>query len=249
MKPSITELLTLLEAMERGVHGNSVEEFYYLARSCLVKDESQFDRFDQIFGAHFHGIEQAIKDLSTELPDDWLRKQAELLLTEEEREKIKALGGFDQLMKALEERLNDQQGRHQGGSKWIGTAGTSPFGAYGYNPEGVRIGQQGSRNRRATKVWDRRDRAVAHELSMQAEMFDERGTLKAITTLVEAGAEVNAIDENGSTIVHHALDKGFNSVLQFLADRGVDLDAKYNGCLWRRDRRFILNDIARLTCQ
>ena len=157
MKPSITELLTLLEAMERGVHGNSVEEFYYLARSCLVKDESQFDRFDQIFGAHFHGIEQAIKDLSTELPDDWLRKQAELLLTEEEREKIKALGGFDQLMKALEERLNDQQGRHQGGSKWIGTAGTSPFGAYGYNPEGVRIGQQGSRNRRATKVWDRRE--------------------------------------------------------------------------------------------
>lgn len=99
------------------------------------------------------------------------------------------------------------------------------------------------------KVWDRRDRAVAHELSMQAEMFDERGTLKAITTLVEAGAEVNAIDENGSTILHHAVDKGFNSVLQYLAERGVDLDAKYNGCLWRRDRRFILNDIARLTCQ
>ena len=157
MRPSITELLTLLEAMKRGIHGESVEEFYYLARSCLVKDESQFDRFDQIFAAHFQGIEQAFKSLAEELPSDWLRKQAELILTEEERAKITALGGFDALMKALEDRLKEQEGRHQGGSKWIGTAGTSPYGAYGYNPEGVRIGQQGSRHRRATKVWDRRE--------------------------------------------------------------------------------------------
>jgi uncharacterized protein with von Willebrand factor type A (vWA) domain len=157
MKPSITELLTLLEAMKRGVAGQSVEDFYYLSRSCLVKDESKFDRFDQIFSAHFHGIEEAFRALAEELPDDWLRKQAELLLTEEEREQIEAMGGFDALMQALKERLEEQDDRHEGGNKWIGTAGTSPFGAYGYNPEGVRIGQEGSRHRRASKVWDRRE--------------------------------------------------------------------------------------------
>jgi len=157
MKPSITELLTLLEAMQKGVAGHSVDDFYFLSRSCLVKDESQYDRYDQIFAAHFHGIEEAFKSLVEELPDEWLQKQAELLLSEEERAQIEAMGGFDELMKALEERLKEQDERHEGGNKWIGTAGTSPFGAYGYNPEGVRIGQQGSRHRRATKVWDRRE--------------------------------------------------------------------------------------------
>jgi uncharacterized protein len=157
VKPSITELLTLLEAMQSGVAGSSVEDFYFLSRSCLVKDETLFDRFDKVFAAHFHGIEDAFKALVQELPDDWLRKQSELLLSDEERARIEALGGFEKLMEALRERLDEQKGRHQGGNKWIGTAGTSPFGAYGYNPEGVRIGQQGSRHRRATKVWDRRE--------------------------------------------------------------------------------------------
>jgi uncharacterized protein len=157
LRPSITELLTLLEAMKRGVAGHSVDDFYYLSRSCLVKDESKFDLYDCIFAAHFRGIEDALKSLAEELPDDWLRKQAELLLSEEERAQIEAMGGFDELMKALQDRLGEQDERHEGGSKWIGTAGTSPFGAYGYNPEGVRIGQQGSRHRRATKVWDRRE--------------------------------------------------------------------------------------------
>jgi uncharacterized protein with von Willebrand factor type A (vWA) domain len=157
MKPSITELLTLLEAMKLGVAGQSVDDFYYLARTCLVKDESKFDRFDRIFAAHFHGLDLAFRDLVEDLPEDWLRKQAELLLSEEERAQIEAMGGFEALMEALRERLEDQEGRHEGGNKWIGTAGTSPFGAYGYNPEGVRIGQQGSRHRRATKVWDRRE--------------------------------------------------------------------------------------------
>ena len=157
MKPSITELLTLLEAMKRGVAGRSIEDFYYLARSCLVKDESMFDRFDRIFAAHFHGIEAAYHALDEELPDDWLIAQAELLLSEEERARIEALGGFEELIEALRERLEEQEDRHEGGNRWIGTAGTSPFGAYGYNPEGVRIGQQGSRHRRAVKVWDRRE--------------------------------------------------------------------------------------------
>ena len=157
MKPSITELLMLLEAMKAGVAGHSVDDFYFLSRACLVKDESQFDRFDKIFAAHFQGIEEAFNALVGEVPDDWLRKQAELLLSEQERAQIEAMGGFEALMEALRERLDEQEGRHEGGNKWIGTAGTSPFGAYGYNPEGVRIGQQGSRHRRATKVWDRRE--------------------------------------------------------------------------------------------
>ena len=157
LKPSITELLTLLESMRSGVAGQSVDDFYYLARSCLVKDESRFDRFDKIFAAHFNGIEDAFEALLAEVPEEWLRYQAELVLTDEERAEIEALGGFEKLMEALRERLEDQGKRHEGGNKWIGTAGTSPFGAYGYNPEGVRIGQQGSRHRRATKVWDRRE--------------------------------------------------------------------------------------------
>lgn len=157
MKPTITELLTLLEAMKKGVAGQSVDDFYYLSRSCLVKDESKFDRFDQIFAAHFHGIESAFKDLEAELPEEWLRKQAELHLSEEEMAHIESMGGFDALMEALKERLEEQENRHEGGNRWIGTAGTSPFGANGFNPEGVRIGQQGSRHRRATKVWDRRE--------------------------------------------------------------------------------------------
>ncbi len=157
LKPSITELLTLLESMRSGVAGQSVDDFYYLARSCLVKDESLFDRFDTIFAAHFSGIEEAFEALLAEVPEEWLRHQAELVLTDAERAEIEALGGFEKLMEALRERLEEQDERHEGGNKWIGTAGTSPFGAYGYNPEGVRIGQQGSRHRRATKVWDRRE--------------------------------------------------------------------------------------------
>jgi len=157
MKTSITELLTLLEAMQKGVAGQSVDDFYYLSRSCLVKDESKLDRFDRIFAAYFNGVEDSFADLMADIPDDWLRQQAELMLSDEERAQIEALGGFEELMQALQQRLEEQSERHEGGNKWIGTAGTSPFGAYGYNPEGVRIGQQGSRNRRAAKVWDRRE--------------------------------------------------------------------------------------------
>ena len=157
LKPSITELLTLLEAMREGVVGHNVEEFYYLSRACLVKDETQFDRFDRIFAAHFRGVEDAFEDLVGELPEDWLTRQAELWLGEEEKARIEAMGGLDKLLEALRERLEEQRERHEGGNRWIGTAGTSPFGAYGYNPEGVRIGQEGSRHRRAAKVWDRRE--------------------------------------------------------------------------------------------
>ena len=157
LKPSITELLTLLRALKSGVAGHSVDDFYYLARATMVKDESLFDRFDRVFAAHFAGIEDLFASLQADVPDEWLQRQAELLLSEEERERIEALGGFDALMEALKERLDEQDGRHEGGRKWIGTAGTSPFGAHGYNPEGVRFGPTSAGNRRGVKVWERRE--------------------------------------------------------------------------------------------
>lgn len=157
LKVSVTELLTLLEALKSGVAGHSVNDFYYLSRAALVKDESHFDRFDRVFAAHFQGVEDLFEDISGDIPDEWLRRQVELMLSEEERAQIEAMGGFDELMQALRERLEEQDERHEGGKKWIGTGGTSPFGAYGYNPEGVRIGQQGSGHRRGVKVWDKRE--------------------------------------------------------------------------------------------
>jgi len=154
---TIKEFLTLLEALRKGVVTSSLDEFYYLARVCLVKDESNFDRYDRVFAAYFKGILELPPDLLAQLPEEWLRKQAELLLSDEDKALIESLGGWEKLMETLRKRLEEQKGRHQGGSKWIGTAGTSPYGAYGYNPEGVRIGQEGSRNRRAVKVWDQRE--------------------------------------------------------------------------------------------
>jgi hypothetical protein len=154
---SITEFLALLEALSLRVTGPSVDEFYYLARTALVKDERHYDRFDRAFAAHFKGVEQAFEALVARVPEEWLRRNAELFLTEEEKARIEALGGWEKLMETLKQRLEEQKSRHQGGNKWIGTGGTSPFGAYGYNPEGVRVGQDGSRNRRAVKVWDKRE--------------------------------------------------------------------------------------------
>src|SRR3954469_24341789 len=154
---SVKEFLTLLEALDRGVVYGSVEDFYSLARITLVKDEAYFDRFDLAFAAYFKGVQAIPDEIVTDIPAEWLRKLAERWLTDEEKKQVEALGGWDKLMETLKQRLEEQKGRHQGGSKWIGTAGTSPFGAYGYNPEGVRIGQDKSRNRSAVKVWDQRE--------------------------------------------------------------------------------------------
>jgi len=154
---SITEFLTLLEVMQKRIAGFSVEEFYYLARACLVKDEALFDRFDRVFSEHFKGIEALFGDGRADIPEEWLRRHFERMLSDEEKALVEALGGWDQLMETLRKRLEEQKDRHEGGSKWIGTGGTSPFGAFGYNPEGIRIGQEGSRHRRAVKVWDRRE--------------------------------------------------------------------------------------------
>ena len=154
---TLREYLTLMEAMEQDLAGRRVEDFYYLARTALVKDERNLDKFDRVFGHVFKGLELMSEALSAEIPAEWLKKLAEKYLTEEERKEIDAVGGLDKLLELLRQRMREQKGRHQGGKKWIGTAGTSPFGAYGYNPEGVRIGQDGNRNFRAVKVWDRRE--------------------------------------------------------------------------------------------
>lgn len=157
---TLREFLTLIEAMEKNLVTYDIEGFYYLARAALVKDERNLDRFDVVFSESFKGVErvggtEGIEQV--ELPEEWLRKMAEKHLSKEEMKEIQSLGGWEKLMETLKQRLEEQHKRHQGGSKMIGTAGTSPFGAYGYNPEGVRIGQHESRHRRAVKVWDKRE--------------------------------------------------------------------------------------------
>jgi uncharacterized protein with von Willebrand factor type A (vWA) domain len=153
---SVTEYLTLLEALQARVAEYSVDDFYFLARACTVKDEKHFDRFDRAFAQHFKGVEQAFERLQKALPEDWLRQLTERHFTPEEMEKIQSLGGWDALMDALRKRLEEQKGRHEGGNKWIGTGGTSPFGHGGFNPEGIRIGGGGGQ-RKAVKVWEKRD--------------------------------------------------------------------------------------------
>ena len=157
---SLREYLSFLEGLAAGLCTYDIDGFYYFARAAMVKDERFLDRFDRAFSEAFSGLEAITPDdvlEAVDIPEDWLRKQLEKHLTEEEKAQIEALGGFDALMETLKKRLEEQKGRHQGGSKWIGTGGTSPFGAYGYNPEGVRIGQSESRHQRAVKVWDKRE--------------------------------------------------------------------------------------------
>ena len=154
---SITEFLTLLTALGARVARTSAQDFYYLARACLVKDERHYDRFDRVFALVFQGAERRFAQLLAEVPAEWLHALALRVLSAEEKRRIEALGGWDTLLETLRQRLREQQQRHEGGNKWIGTGGTSPFGAHGFNPEGIRIGQQHSRERRAVKVWERRE--------------------------------------------------------------------------------------------
>jgi uncharacterized protein len=154
---SLREYLTLCRALADDLADKSVEHFYFLSRACLVKDERNLDKFDRVFGQTFKGLQSfASMTEEAEIPAAWLRRLAEKHLTEDEKKQIEALG-WDKLMETLKKRLEEQKERHQGGNKWIGTGGTSPFGAYGYNPEGIRIGQDGNRNFRAVKVWDKRE--------------------------------------------------------------------------------------------
>ncbi|MEQ1952289.1 VWA domain-containing protein [Mesorhizobium sp. CN2-181] len=208
---SLREYLTLLEGMEAGLVDYDVEGFYYLARSALVKDERHIDRFDQVFAHVFKGVEalagEAAIDVAT-LPEEWLRRLAEKHLSDEEKKLVEALGGWEKLMATLKKRLEEQKGRHQGGSKWIGTAGTSPFGAYGYNPEGIRIGQHESRNRRAVKVWDKREFRNFDD-SVELGTRNIKVALKRLRRWVRDGA-VEELDLPGT--IHATAEHGYLDV-------------------------------------
>ncbi len=156
LKPGLGEFLALLEALQKHVVIFNIDEFYILARTILVKDESHYDRYDRAFAAYFKGVEQMFAGFEQAIPEEWLRAEMLKLLSDEEKAKIAALGGFEQLMETLRQRLEEQKDRHQGGNKWVGTGGTSPFGNSGYNPEGVRIGGEGG-GKRGVKVWEKRE--------------------------------------------------------------------------------------------
>jgi uncharacterized protein with von Willebrand factor type A (vWA) domain len=208
---SLREYLTLLEGMEAGLATFDVEAFYFLARATLVKDERHIDRFDQVFSHVFKGIEALSGEGGIDpanLPEEWLRRLAEKHLTEEEKKLVEALGGFEKLMETLKKRLEEQKGRHQGGSKWIGTAGTSPFGAYGYNPEGVRIGQHESRNRRAVKVWDKREFRNFDD-SVELGTRNIKVALKRLRRWVRQGAD-EELDLPGT--IHATAEHGYLDV-------------------------------------
>jgi uncharacterized protein with von Willebrand factor type A (vWA) domain len=207
---SLREYLSLVEGLEAGLVQYDVEGFYYLARAALVKDERFIDRFDQVFGHYFRGLEALSGEDGVSpmaLPEEWLRRLAEKHLTEEEKKLVESLGGFDKLMETLKQRLAEQKARHQGGSKWIGTAGTSPFGAYGYNPEGVRIGQAESRNRRAVKVWDKREFRNLDD-SVELGTRNIKVALKRLRRWVREGAdeELDLAGTIQSTAEHGWLD-------------------------------------------
>jgi uncharacterized protein with von Willebrand factor type A (vWA) domain len=185
---TINEYLTLLEALDSEIVEYNVDDFYYLSRSILIKHEQHIDRFDVLFGRYFRGIETIDNEQFMKIPEEWLRRGMERILTEEDMALIKAMGGLDKLMERLKELMDEQKNRHAGGSKWIGTGGTSPFGAYGYNPEGIRIGQTESRNRRAVKVWDKREFKNLDD-SVELDTRNMKMALKKLRLLTREGRE------------------------------------------------------------
>ncbi|MFL5235434.1 MAG: VWA domain-containing protein, partial [Microvirga sp.] len=205
---TLREYLTMLEALDADLAEKKVEDFYYLSRACLVKDERNLDKFDRVFGHVFKGLETLSEAADeAEIPEQWLRKLAERYLTDEEKREIEAMG-WDKLWQTLQQRIKEQKGRHQGGSKWIGTAGTSPFGAYGYNPEGVRIGQDGNRNFRAVKVWDKRE---FKDLDGETELGirNIKLALRRLRKFARTGA-AEELDLDGT--IHETAHKGYLDV-------------------------------------
>ena len=235
---TLREFLVLLEAMERKVVSFNVDDFYFLSRSSLVKDERNLDKFDQVFGSCFEGLEFGQDLFETEIPDDWLQKLAERVMTTEEMAEIKSLGGWEKLMETLRERLAEQNKRHQGGSKMIGTGGTSPFGAYGYNPEGVRIGQNESRHRKAVKVWDER---LFKNLDDTVEIGTRniKVALRRLRQFAREGAEseldlpdtIRSTAHNGGILDIRMVPERHNSVkIVLLLDIGGSMDYHVKNC-------------------
>jgi len=213
LKSSITELLDLLQALQQQVIFADTEAFYQLARLTLVKDESQYDKFDRAFAEYFEGV--AAIDLASQIPDDWLIPDIIRQLSAEDKAALQGLGSLEELLKQLRERLAEQQKRHAGGNKWIGTGGTSPFGAYGFNPEGVRIGQQGSGARRAVKVWDKRE---FKDLDSQSELNNRsiKLALRQLRRFARSGAATE-LDLNGT--IQATSEQGGYLDLRFVPER------------------------------
>ena len=235
---TLREFLVLLEAMERKVVSFNVDDFYFLSRSSLVKDERNLDKFDQVFGSCFEGLEFGQDLFETGIPEDWLKKISERVMTSEEMAKIKSLGGWEKLMETLRERLAEQNKRHQGGSKMIGTGGTSPFGAYGYNPEGVRIGQNESRHGKAVKVWDER---LFKNLDDTVEIGTRniKVALRRLRQFAREGAEseldlpdtIRSTAHNGGVLDIRMVPERHNSVkIVLLLDIGGSMDYHVKNC-------------------
>ncbi len=203
---TLKEYLMLMEAMDKQVINMDVEEFYFLSRATLVKDERNIDKFDQVFSHVFKGLDTLADAVDvTDIPEEWLRKMSEKFLSKEEMDEIEAMGGFEKLMETLQERLEEQKKRHEGGSKWIGTGGTSPFGANGYNPEGVRIGQDKSRHRRAVKVWDKRE-FKNYDDSVELGTRNIKVAMKRLRKWARKGAQ-DELDLNGT--IRNTARKGY----------------------------------------
>ena len=236
---TLPEYLALMAAMDKSLAEYSVDQFYFLSRALLVKDERHLDRFDQVFSHVFKGLERvSADDNEVEIPEEWLKRLAELNLSEEEMAKIEALGGWEKLMETLRERLAEQDERHQGGSKWIGTAGTSPFGAYGYNPEGVRIGPREGRQGRAGKGWDKRE---FRDLDGEVEL-GTRGmkiALRRLRRFAREGAlseldiddTIQSTAKNGGWLDLRMVPERHNAAkVLLLLDVGGSMNAHVQGC-------------------
>lgn len=235
---SLVEYLSLLEALDKNVIGKSVEEFYFLCRMSLIKNEKYLDDFDSLFGLYFKGIELISDESLFEIPADWLTKNGERLFSSEEMEKIKAMGGLQQLLERIQELFKEQKERHQGGNKWIGTGGTSPFGAYGYNPEGIRIGQDGSRHRSAVKVWDKRE-FINLKDDVELETRNIKVALKRLRHLTREGAEeeldlhqtIKKTSENAGFLQLKMLPQKKNNIkVLLLLDIGGSMDDHIRLC-------------------
>lgn len=235
---SVRELLDLINALKHHVVFADMDEFYYLARTVMVKDERHFDKFDRAFGAYFKGLENLDQLIEAMIPDDWLRKEFERMLSDEEKAKIESLGGLDKLIEEFKKRLEEQKERHEGGNKWVGTGGTSPFGSGGYNPEGIRVGDAGKRQGRAAKVWDQRE---YKNLDDQIELGTRniKVALRRLRKFARQGA-ADELDIDG-TIDHTAKDAGLLNIqmrperrnavkLLLLFDIGGSMDAHIKVC-------------------
>ncbi|WP_052592392.1 VWA domain-containing protein [Aureispira sp. CCB-QB1] len=235
---SLVEYLSLLEALNKGVIKKSVDEFYYLCRISLVKNEKHLDDFDRLFGLYFKGIETITDEALFEIPENWLTQNGERLFSQEEMDKIKTMGGLQKLLERIQELFKEQNERHQGGNKWIGTGGTSPFGAYGYNPEGIRIGQHESRHRRAVKVWDKRNFENLKD-DVELETRNMKLALKRLRKITREGTEeeldlqqtIKKTSENAGMLELKMLPKKKNTVkVLLLLDIGGSMDDHIELC-------------------